>query len=95
MKESSCWVILKYFISYYPEPGSHIRDKFKVVLDLSNYATKQELEHPTSVDTSDLAAKKYFIDLKTEVDKLGLNELINAPTTLNNLKTKECGFRCY
>ena len=53
MKESSCWVILKYFISYYPEPGSHIRDKFKVVLDLSNYATKQELEHPTSVDTSD------------------------------------------
>ena len=95
MKESSCWVILKYFISYYPEPGSHIRDKFKVVLDLSNYATKQELEHPTSVDASDLAAKKYFIDLKTEVDKLDLNELINATTTLNNLKTKECGFRCY
>ena len=27
--------------SYYPEPSSHIRDKFKVALDLSNYATKK------------------------------------------------------
>ena len=25
---------------YYPEPGSHIRAKVKVVLDLWNYATK-------------------------------------------------------
>ena len=28
-------------MSYYPEPNSHIRDKAKVVLDLSNYATKK------------------------------------------------------
>ena len=27
-------------MSYYPEPNSHIRDKVKVVLVLSNYATK-------------------------------------------------------
>ena len=27
-------------MSYYPEPDSHIRDKVKVVLGLSNYATK-------------------------------------------------------
>ena len=26
---------------YYPEPDSHIRDKVKVVPDLSNYATKK------------------------------------------------------
>ena len=45
-------------ISYYPEPESHIRDKAKVALDLSNYATKKELDHATGVDTSDLAAKK-------------------------------------
>ena len=30
----------------------------KVVLDLSNYAIKKELEHDTGTDTSDLAAKK-------------------------------------
>ena len=28
-------------MSYYPEPDSHIRDKVKVVSDLSNYATKK------------------------------------------------------
>ena len=28
-------------MSYYPEPDNHIRDKVKVVLDLSNYATKK------------------------------------------------------
>ena len=47
-------------MSYYPEPDSHIRDKVKVVLDLSNYETKKELGHDTGVDTSDLAAKRRF-----------------------------------
>ena len=28
-------------MSYCPEPDSHIRDKVKVALDLSNYATKK------------------------------------------------------
>ena len=75
-------------MSYYPEPDSHIRDKVKVVLDLSNYATKKELDHATGVDTSDLAAKKDFIALKAEVDKLDINKLINVPISLNNLKIK-------
>ena len=45
-------------MSGYPEPDGHVRDKFKVVLDLSNYATKKELDHATDIYTSDLAAKK-------------------------------------
>ena len=32
---------------YYPEPGCHIRDEVRVVLDLSSYATKKELEQET------------------------------------------------
>ena len=48
-------------MSYYPEPESHIRDKVKVLLDLSNYAAKKELNHNTDVDTSDLAAKKILL----------------------------------
>ena len=28
-------------MSFYPEADSHIRDKVKVILDLSNYATKK------------------------------------------------------
>ena len=75
-------------MSYYLEPDSHIRDKVKVVLNLSNYATKKELGHATGIDTSDLTAKKDFIALKAEVDKLDINKLTNVPTSLNNLKTK-------
>ena len=72
-------------MSYYPEPDNH---KVKVILDLPNYATKKELEHAAGIDTSDLAATKDFVALKTEVDKLDINKLINVPTSLNNLKTK-------
>ena len=75
-------------MSYYPETGCHIRDKVKVLLDLSNYATKKELEHGSGVDTSNLAAKSDFIALKADIDKLGINELVMVPTSLNNLKTK-------
>ena len=48
-------------MSYYPEPDSHIYDKVKVVLDLTNYATKKELEHATGIDTSDLPAEKFLL----------------------------------
>ena len=75
-------------MSCYPEPDSHIRDKVKVVLELSNYATKKELEHVTGIDKSDVAANKYFIELKAEVNKLDINKLTNVPTSLNNLKTE-------
>ena len=47
-------------MSYYPDPDpdKHIKDKVKVILDLSNYATKKELEDFTGIDASNLAAKK-------------------------------------
>ena len=48
-------------MTYYPEPDSHIRNKIKVEIDVSNYATKEELEHATGVDTSVfLGAKRYW-----------------------------------
>ena len=75
-------------MSYYTEPDSYIRDKVKVVLQVSNYATKKELDHARRVDTSDLAAKKYLSALKAEVDKLDINKLVNVPTNLINFKTK-------
>ena len=40
------------------------------------------------IDSSDVAAKKDFIALKVEVDKLDINKLVNVPTSLNNLITK-------
>ena len=56
-------------MNYYPEADSQIRDKVKVVLDLSNYATKKELGHATGAGTSYLAVKKDFIVLKGEAKK--------------------------
>ena len=55
---------------------------------MTNYAIKKELKHATDVDKSGLAAKKDFTALKVEADKLDINNLINALTSLNNFKTK-------
>ena len=49
---------------------------------------KKELDHATGNETSDLAAKKDFIALKAEVDKLDIDKSVNVPTSLNNSKTK-------
>ena len=59
-------------MSFYPEPGSHVNNKMKVVLDLSNYG-KSELSNATGVDTSQLAAEIDFVALKAEVDKVDGN----------------------
>ena len=48
-------------MSYYPESDSHIRNKVKVVLDLSNYVTKKELGSATGVDTPDLVANNILL----------------------------------
>ena len=74
-------------MSYYPELDSHIRDKVKVVLDLSNYATKKQLDDAVA-DRPNLAAKSEFITLKADVDKLEISKLVNVRTGLNNLKAK-------
>ena len=75
-------------MSYYPELDRHVKDKVKVVLDLSNDGSKTELDHATGVDTCDLAAKKDFIALKEGVHKLYINKPAHVSTSLNNLKTK-------
>ena len=59
-----------------------------MVLDLSDYSTKRELKDVTSVDTSNLAAKRDFIALKAEVGKLDINKLVNLASGLNNFNTK-------
>ena len=71
MKNNRCWVNYKSIIIH-PEPDNHIRDRVKVLLDLSNYATMKQLEHATGINTSGLAAKKDFIALEDEVNKLGI-----------------------
>ena len=59
----------------------------KIVLELSNYVSKKELEDTTSIDTSNLASKRGFIALKIEDGKLDINKLLNVLSSMKNLKT--------
>ena len=72
---------------YFPEPKSS-GGKVKVELDLSNYATKVDLENATGVDTSKFAKNVDLASLKSEVDKLDIDKLEKVPTGLNSLKSK-------
>ena len=72
---------------YFPEPKSS-GGKAEVELDLSNCATKADLKNATNVDTSKFAKKVDLANLKSNADKLDIDELKNVPTNLNNLRSK-------
>ena len=61
------------------------REEFKVELDLSNYATKDDVENITHVDVSSFASKTNLAALKTEVDKLDTDKLKTTPADLAKL----------
>ena len=71
---------------YFPIPfNSHFGDIIKVKIDLSNYATKGDLKIVTHVDTSSFALKINLANLKTEVDKLDIDNLAPVPVDLSKL----------
>ena len=60
----------------------------KVLLDLSNYATKADLKNTTDVGTSKFIKKVDLANLKSHVDKLDIDKLENVPTGLNSFKSR-------
>ena len=60
---------------YFPELKS-LAGRVKGQLDLSNYATKSDLINATSIDTSKLAKKFDLTNLRYNVDKLHMYQLI-------------------
>ena len=72
---------------YFPKPKS-FGANVKVELGLSNYATKADLKNATDVDTLDFAKRIDLVNLKSDVDKLGIDKLKNVPSGLSNLKSK-------
>ena len=73
-----------YKMSYYP-PYKSSSNNIKVELDLTNYATKTDLNNITHVDTSSFASKTNLAALKTEVDKIDVDKLKTAPVDLAKL----------
>ena len=58
-------------MSYYP-PYKSSSKNVKVELDLTNYATKTDLRNITHTDVSSFASKTNLSALKTEVDKIDM-----------------------
>ena len=69
---------------YFPIPSCH-KENIKVEIDLSNYATKKDINDITHVDTSNFALKTNLSSLKTEVDKLDIDKLTSVPVDLSKL----------
>ena len=69
---------------YFPkthEPFGNIN----VRVDLSNYATKEDIKNIMQVDTSGFALKSNLDNLKTEVDKLDIDKLKPLPDDVSKL----------
>ena len=65
---------------YFPKPSSH-EGNIKVKIDLSNYATIEDVKNITHAD----ALKTNLSSLKTEIDKLDIGKLVPIPNDLSKL----------
>ena len=70
--------------TYYPLYKSS-SNNIKGELDLTNYATKDDVKNITHVDVSSYASKTNLAALKTEVDKIDTDKLKTVPNDLVKL----------
>ena len=70
---------------YFPKPYEKFGGDINVKVDLSNYATKDDIKNILHADTSSFALKTNLANLKSEVDKLDIDKLVPIPTDLSKL----------
>ena len=58
---------------YFPKPYEPFGGNINVKVDLSNYATKDDIKNITHVDTSTFALKTNVANLRTEVNWILIN----------------------
>ena len=66
-------------------PYRDTSNNIKVELDLTNYATKDDVKNITHVDVSSYATKTNLAALKSEVDKIDTDKLKTVPNDLAKL----------
>ena len=71
---------------YFPKPYEPFGGNINLKVDLTNYATKDNIKNITHVDTYNFALKTNLANLKTEVDKLDIDKLMAVPTDLSKLR---------
>ena len=72
-------------MSQYFPPYNNSSKNIKVELDLSNYATKDDVKNITHVDVSSYASKTNLAALKNEVDGIDPDKLKTVPDDLAKL----------
>ena len=72
-------------MSQYFPPYNNSSNNIRVELDLSNYATKDDVKNITHVDVSSFASKTNLTALKTEVDEIDTDKLKTVPDDLPKL----------
>ena len=70
---------------YFPKPYEPFGGDINVKVDLSNYATKSDLKNVTHVELGSFAIKSNLASLKTEVDKLHIDQLAPVPVDVSKL----------
>ena len=70
---------------YFPKLFTSFGGNINVKVDLSNYATKNDLKNVTHVDASSFALKTNLARLKTEIDKLDVRKLTAVSVDLSKL----------
>ena len=72
-------------LQYFPKPFRSFGGNINVKADLSNYETKANVKNISHIDTSSFALKTNPANLKTEVDKLDIDKLVQVPVDLSKL----------
>ena len=70
---------------YFPKTFRNFGGNRNVKVDLSNYATKTDLNNVAHVENSIFALKTNLANLKTEADKLDNEKLVPIPVDLSKL----------
>ena len=70
---------------YFPKLYEPFGGDINFTVDLSNYATKDDIKNITQVDTSRFALKTNLGNLKTGVDKLDIDKLATVPVDFSKL----------
>ena len=70
---------------YFTKPFRSFGGNINFKGDLSNYAAKANIKNISHVDTSSFARKTNLANLKTEVDKLDIGQLVPVPVNLSKL----------
>ena len=79
--------LIKRTCEYFLKPESLVAN-VKVELDLSNYATKADLENLTRFDTSEFGNRTDLANLRPDVDKLDSDKFKNIASNSRSLKGK-------